>query len=118
MLRAGPENMIWKSPDLDRRAFARRRAKGTANCRSKAQQGSQGSQAKLVDISQAGVGLLLPEPLHAGDLVALDLIPPVGPHGPTCHAEVRWTGRLSDGSYRIGCRLEHRLRIGDIQKFV
>ena len=108
--------MAGESRDLDRRAFPRRLAKGTAHCLFEAAQGNRWSKATLVDISQAGIGLLVHERLQAGDWVETKLIPPIGPHGPTCLAEVRWTRRLSDGSCRIGCCLEHRLQYAEMQK--
>lgn len=74
--------------------------------------------AKLVDMCQGGVGLVIRDSLNEGDKIVVELTPPTGRHPITHMAEVRWSQPLVDGLYRIGCSFEHRLDFAEMQNYV
>ncbi len=102
---------------VERRAFARRPARGAALCRPGNQPFHPGLRAALVDISLDGVGLRVPKPFEPGALIELE-IDPVGPGKLVRLAEVRWVQPLPDGSYRLGCCWEHRLAFAEMQMLI
>ena len=99
----------------ERRAFPRRTARGTARYRDPQQRALMDFPAQVVDLSQAGVGLLVREPLAAGQVIALALDPPTG-RPLVCEVVVRWAEARPDGWYRLGGPLERRLSYADLQK--
>jgi hypothetical protein len=102
---------------VERRAFPRLPARGSALCRPEDQPFHPGIRAVLVDVSQDGVGLRTVKPLEPGALVELE-IDPVGSRTLVRLAEVRWVQELPDGYYRVGCQWERRLGFADLQMLV
>src|SRR5687768_10403350 len=74
----------------ERRAFPRRRAKGAAGYRKSLFRLGRFAQAKLLDICQDGVGMLVKEPLKPNDLIEVEMTSPLGRRGIVIEAEVRW----------------------------
>lgn len=103
---------------LNRRAFPRRRARGTARFRREGKALVPFKHAKLIDISQAGIGLLLKEAVRIGDELEVELTAPSGRHAALAVAEVRWAVLMPDGTYRIGCCWQHRLDFAALQQLV
>jgi hypothetical protein len=99
----------------ERRAFPRRAARGSARYRDLQQRALTDFPAQLVDLSQAGVGLVVGQPLAPGQVIELVLVPSLGrPVERT--ASVRWALALPGGGYRVGCPLEPRLPYADLQR--
>ncbi len=103
---------------LELRAFPRRRAKGTARCRALTNRIGSGYRAKLDDISQGGVGLLVQGSFNPGTTVEV-VMTPVIDRGQVCRrAIVRWLSAEPNGWFRIGCEWENRLSFAEMQKFI
>lgn len=101
---------------LERRAFPRRTARATARYREEHQRALTDFSARLVDLSQCGLGLVLQRP-PAGKVIEVELLPASG-RPVACRAEVRWTLALPDGSYRMGGPLQPRLSYADLQRLL
>jgi hypothetical protein len=103
---------------LERRAFPRRRARGATAYRLDSNRFIPARLAKLVDMCQGGIGIVVRDPLKEGDKIEVEITPPIGGHSVKRLAEVRWIRLLPDGLYRVGCSFEHRLGFAEIQGFV
>lgn len=101
-----------------RRAFPRRKARGSARYCPSGRLFASWKAAKPVDICEDGIGLVVREPLAAGARVDVELDPPGNQRGLAAMAEVRWAAPLADGSYRVGLRWERRIAFAEMQKFV
>jgi hypothetical protein len=112
----GSDQAARKVPEIDRRAFPRQRAKGIGCCRFVNRPFDPRIRGRLVDISQGGVGLRLPQPFQPGDVIEIEMESPTGART-RCVAEVRWASQQPDGEFRVGCRWEHHLAFADLQKF-
>ncbi len=111
------EGAVRGSVAVERRAFPRLAARGTALCRPGDQPFHPGVRAVLVDISQDGVGLRAAKPFAPGALIELEM-DPAGSRKLVRLAEVRWVQELPDGGYRLGCCWEHRLSFADVQMLI
>lgn len=92
-----------------RRAFPRRPAKGTVTLRTGPAAMARGIYGRLVDISSAGVGILVGRELVPGTTVELEMQGVGSAKGFTVAAEVRFTQVAQGGAYRVGLRFLHRL---------
>jgi hypothetical protein len=101
----------------NRRAFPRRRAKGTALCHTSASVSLAGVPATILDISHGGIRLLVKQPFAAGDALKIELTPMFGHGTVTREAEVRWAQPIADGRTYLGCSWRHRLSFSELQKF-
>jgi hypothetical protein len=101
-----------------RRAFPRRKPRGTARHCLSGRPFGPWKPARAVDICEDGIGLVVNEPLPAGALVDVELSPPGGQKDLTCTAEVRRVASLSDGTHLLGCRWERRPAFAELQKFI
>jgi hypothetical protein len=96
----------------------RRAARGDVVCRAGKFGLGRPIAGKLLDLSQDGVGILLPKPLAAGDEIDIELTPIGGRRIEARHAVVRWARQNEDGSWRIGCQFEHYLSYQEFISFV
>ena len=103
---------------LDRRLFPRRRARGIVRCRPANKPFHRPIRARLLDISQGGVGIQTTEDIAVNAMLELQLESAAGVFQVVRQAEVRWVTRESDGRYRLGCCLEKRLTFAEMQRFV
>jgi hypothetical protein len=102
---------------LDRRAFPRRQIRGTACCRLINRPFSRGVVGRLVDISQGGVGILVPGCFQIGDVLALEVSPVTARRPLARAAEVRWAELQPEGGQRVGCSWIDRLPYAELQQF-
>jgi PilZ domain len=105
------------SPTVQRRAFPRRRPRGKAKYSLEMSRPGRERSALLVDISQAGIGLIVGEPLSAGARLEIQLLAPLGQRVVRI-AEVRWATILSGDSHQVGCCFVQRLSYAELQLFV
>ncbi len=103
--------------DCDRRAFPRRRAKGSATYLDPTQRLGRPPAVRLLDISQGGAQLLLPQAVEAGDELEVELVAP-GRRKFQRRAVVRWVGLAPDRLWRVGCEWEHRLSFSELTNFI
>jgi hypothetical protein len=69
--------------------------------------------AAVRDISIAGIGILLPQPLEPGTWVVLEPSRPKRRMSPPLQAEVRQATKCND-DYLIGCRFSRLLTMDDL----
>lgn len=103
--------------ECDHRAFPRRRAKGWAEYHSPGPGAGRPPRAKLLDISQSGAQLLVPDAVEAGDELEVELAAP-GRRKLRRRAVVRWVVPAPDRQWRIGCEWEHRLSFAELTSFI
>jgi hypothetical protein len=104
-------------PSVERRAFARRKAKGKVTF----QIGDWGMgpthKAEVVDISQNGIGLLMDRLLPQGTKLRILRETPYRGQKVTVPAQVRWVAGVGVNQFRVGCSLEKRLQYTEMQAF-
>jgi PilZ domain len=103
---------------LNRRLFPRRRARGLARCRLENRPFSPGAPARLLDISQDGIGVVCSGTFPVATMVELELEPTTGNYRLVRLAEVRCVQSEPNGKYRLGCRFTQRLTFAEMQRFV
>ena len=115
------EQREWTSSspiERDRRAYPRKRAKASGKYRPIERPLLQAIIVKLVDISQGGIGMLVPEALPTGAELEIEMIPTAGPGSVVATAEVRWSAPNGKGFYRVGCRWTRPLTYADLQRVI
>jgi hypothetical protein len=104
-------------PPVERRAFARRKAKGSVTY----QIGDWGMgpsyKAEVVDISQNGIGLITDKMLDVGTQLRIFRETPYRGQKVAVPARVRWLTAIQGNQFRIGCNLDRRLIYTEMQSF-
>jgi hypothetical protein len=98
----------------ERRALVRYRCERPARSRAFIANSYRSIQARVLDLSIEGLGVLLREPVSLGTRLTVEL------DGPSdsvyeLHAEVLHVTAQADGSWRCGCRLAWRLSDGELR---
>jgi hypothetical protein len=101
-----------EQPAGERRSVVR--APCAPEARARASEFYEGSPrwARVLDASDAGLGLLLPAPFRLGALVEVVLRPPGRARPYSALARVRNATACPDGNYRVGCSLNSPLPAG------
>ncbi len=109
---------LGAAPTENRRAFPRRKGKGTASCRPSKGITVAGVPATIMDISHGGIRLAIRDPFPVGEWLEVELTPMFGHGTVTRTAEVRWVHTTADGKTQLGCAWRHRLNFEELQKFL
>jgi hypothetical protein len=118
MLTATAPSVIKPLTCRERRAFPRRPARAAVSYRPGGRPFSPAVRARAVDVSQGGIGMVVPQPLRPGALLEIELERPGRGKRQVRNAEVCWTIAAPDGSYRVGCSWEHRLTFHEFQELI
>lgn len=103
--------------ELNRRAFPRRRPRGTVGYRPIDRRFGPFVEAKWLDVSQSGTGLLVRQSFVVGDVLEVELVA-AGGRKLIRSVEVRWAAPTPDGGCRLGCSWQHRLSYAELALFV
>ena len=100
------------------RAFVRRKGKGKLTYQIGDLQLTPSHQARLVDISEKGLGMIANQLLEVGTQLRISLETPHRRQIVSMLAQVRWVTALAEKQFRVGCSLERRLAYTEMQNFL
>jgi PilZ domain len=78
----------------------------------------QANRARVRDISEGGIGLVIPHSLDAGARLGIDLCGPRDGDSGLVTASVRHVTSLGDGSWLVGCSLSHNLADSEMRSLL
>jgi PilZ domain len=105
-------------PQVERRAFARRKAKGKITYQIGDSRVGPSHKATAVDISQNGIGFIADKLLAIGTQLWILRETPYRGQNVSVQAQVRWVTPIAEKQFRVGCSLERRLQYTEMQSFL
>ena len=105
-------------PQTERRAFARRKAKGKITYQIGDSRMASSHKAVMVDVSQNGMGFVTDKLLEVGMQLRILRETPYRGQSMSVLAQVRWVAVLGEKDIRVGCSLHRRLQYTEMESFL